>query len=162
MLLLAAGVVASGGGLGGIGSLGQVASGPSLPDTGLAAAPETSLGAAEIVGAELPSPAVPVGPSGGGTAELAAASPLRPVSPAAVEPAPVTRTEPPAGPIVRRPETPLTDTGRSPRLPAAGQPGSNPVDDIEDTTRGLTEALPAPLQPLANRLIDLLLGPPPK
>ena len=164
VLLLAAGAVASGGGLGGIGSLSQIASGPSLPDTGLVTASDSSFESAEIVGAELPSPAVPVttGPAPGG-GELAAASPTSPGAPPTVGRGPSTRTiPPPSREFESKPPTPLTDTGGTPRLPAAGEPapGPNPIDDIEDTTRDLGGSLPEPLRPIANQLIELLLGPP--
>ena len=57
VLLLAAGVVASGGGLGGFGSLGEISSGPALPDTGLTAAPGTALADADVRAADLAPPA---------------------------------------------------------------------------------------------------------
>ena len=163
VLLLAAGVVASGGGLGGLDSLGQIASGPSLPDTGLATASSSSLEGAEIVGAETPrSTTAPPSPAGG--QELASANPP---------------TAPPraAGTASAAAETDLSRSGESP----AGRPRSRPgdgtllqkpdpapppapdaVEDLQGTTEGLGESIGEPLRPLGNQLLDLrrLLTPP--
>ena len=162
-LLLAAGVVASGGGLGGLGSLGQIASGPSLPDTGLSGASSSSIQNAEIVGVDV----VP------GT-ETAPSAPPPPDEIASAIP-PASAPRPPATPAPR-PQTQVRSRTERLREPTTGRgqgalidepdgtpptPGT-PVDGLEETTRGLGEAISEPLLPVTSRLLDLLrfLGPP--
>lgn len=163
--MVAAGVVASAGGLGGIGSLGQIASGPSLPDTGLETASSSSLEGAEIVGVDVPERVAPVpaAPAAGPLASAATAG--RPATaPVSAErrseAVPQGRIEPPT-------TTPtLTDPGGGSQLtpPGRNPPGGgrNPVEALQETTRGLGDSLPGPLGPITNNLIDLLLGPPPR
>lgn len=168
VLMLAAAVVASAGGLGGIGSLGQVTSGPPLPDTGLDTASRSSLEGVEIVGAEAPESVEtpPPAPPSGALASASTASGAVPAAtraqPAA---APATETVPPPTKPPTTTTPSLTDSrGFSPDTPPGGSrrpPGGNPIARLEEVTRGLGDALPAPLGPITNNLIDLLLGPPP-
>lgn len=162
VLLLAAGVVASGGGLGGLGSLGQIASGPSLPDTGPTTASSSSIESPEIVGAGVPTTrAVPrAAPPAG---ELASATPATRTAPSAAPSAQAelgSRTERATEftPPTRRREGVLV------RGPAPASPPGGAVDDLQETTQGLGEALQEPLRPVANQLLDLLrlLLPPPR
>lgn len=154
LLLAAALVGVSGGGLGG---LGQIATGPSLPDTDLPAASKTSLADAEIaavdVGAEprarSPEPTprpVPESPVDSGALASAAPPVPRPSPlpvPAQAPPRRVAVTPPrPSRPVVREP-------------PVAPQP---PPD-------GFGAPQPAPASPrrpnlleeLDNRVVDPLL-----
>jgi hypothetical protein len=166
VLLLAAGVVASGGGLGGLDSLGQIASGPSLPDTGLASQTRSSLAGAEIVGADVaaPSQAARSVPS---REQLASATP--PTSAPRVARSVAPRADTVAGTRPDSPDAgapPLTD-GREGALAPEGDPAppaSDPVGDLEETTRGLGDSLSEPLGPVTNQLLDLLrlLAPPPR
>ena len=168
VLLLAAGVVASGGGLGGFDSLRQIASGPSLPDTGLNAPSTSSIKDAEIVGADVAPRAAPVRADAPPARELASADPppsAPPASPTA-RPRPRAQLDSPSGaPGVRTPtpvpgeEALLNDTEETPVRPAPG-----PVDELQETTRGLGESLTEPLAPVGNQLLDLVrfLVPPPR
>lgn len=163
-LLLAAGVVASGGGLGGLGSLGQITSGPSLPETGLTTPSSASIERAEIVGAvapaasESPRSAPPAG-------QLASAAP---------PPGAASRRAAEAAGRQRvtkyrsRAERPtrgsrLTDANE---VSVVQDPGdrSGLVEGLQETTSGLGESLSEPLQPVTNQLVDLLrlLAPPPR
>lgn len=169
VLLVAAGVVASAGGLGSFRSLGEAASGPSLPDIGLAGAPGSALENAEIVGADLSPPAEPARPELPGPEALAAAAP-----PAAGQPRDdVTVAPPAAAPQPRRGESfELREPARSPTggVPAPGAPPNvspapavpPPVEDLLDATRGLGDALREPLEPLTKRIMELLGVPPPR
>ncbi len=167
-LLVAALVVGAGGGLGGVGSLTQIAVGPSLPETDLAVAPQAdSLGSANVVALRLPPrgrgaapdagavsvaavPAAPISPSTGSRPEVLAAlpqdqpgasiSPLPP-SPPALPPNPAQAPPPPPTPAPTPPPPP---------------PPRDPVGELLDTTRDLTETLPGGLGPLTGDLLDLL------
>ena len=157
-LLVAAVVVAAGGGgLGGLGSLGQISSGPTLPDSGPVASPRASLEEAELATAGL-TPATVAAPGGPG---------------AGTTPAPGDGTQDP-GKVPAGAITPVTGTPGSP--PAAGQPPAvgvpptstprppvappaDPVGEVIDTTRGLGDALPAPVGPTTGDIVDSLLGP---
>lgn len=159
VLLLAAGVMASGGGLGGLDSLGQIASGPSLPDTGLATAPRASIESADVVGTGAPAPSQATSPTPSPDS-LASAAPApsapRPAPPAGRAPAselrssagrPTPGSRPPGagtGVLLDRPES-----ARPPTVPA-------PVEELEETTRGLGESVSEPLRPVTNQLLDLL------
>lgn len=163
-LLLAAAIVASGGGLGGLGSLGQIAGGPELPSTGLSPGPAGSVADAEIVSAGLATGTAP-GTTAAGTAGTVDGGA-----------APVTGDSPGSGPGVDL--VPGAGTPRPPiRPPAGGQappaaappavppaappasPAPDPVADVVDTTRGLGESLPAPLGPTTGEILDSLPGP---
>jgi len=157
-LLLAAAVVASGGGLGGIGSLSQVASGPALPDIGLESAPAVALEDGEIVEPEVAEPGVPppAAPSTGPPASAAPTSSAPPASGGTLLPGRI-------GPRPRDGETfqpPATlggeDGATVPSAPAAPEP----VDDLLEVTRGVGNSMPGPLGPLTNDVLNLLLGPP--
>jgi len=153
-LLLAAGAVASGGGLGGLGSLGQVASGPSLPDTGLAGGRSRSLEGAEIVGADVAEPPPAPASPPAAAAELAAAPPP-PAAPRGAAPAARPRRPQIATEAPRRPDTSagtLVDSPEGGAPPAAAEG----LEDLQETTEGLDEALPEPLQPVGRQLLDLL------
>ena len=157
VLLLAAGVVASGGGLGGLGSLGQIASGPSLPETGLAGRPSPSIESAEIVGTGAPSPSPP--PVAPPAAAIASATPAAGASPPVQAAAPRARIERRSSTGSPTGRTPLTVTGEGvlvdepDRTPLTGD---DQLDALEETTRGLGEALAEPLRPVGNQLVDLL------
>lgn len=162
VLLLAAGVVASGGGLGGLGSLGQIASGPSLPDTGLTTASSSSVESAEIVVAA-PAPAARAAPPSAPPAgELASATPATRAAPSAV---PSVQAE-----LRSRAERATEPTPPTPRREGVlvGDTAPDPPPDrgggLEETTQGLGESLVEPLRPVTNQLLDLLrlLVPPPR
>ena len=168
VLLLAASVVASGGGLGGFGSLRDIAAGPSLPDVGLAAPPGSALENAEIVGAGLSPPADTSQPPPPATQALASATP--PASERAPGGAPATPREAPG----REPSTKQFKLGEPPTTPGTGvtptvppSPLSPPtvpapVQDLLEATRGLGDTLREPLAPLTDPILDLLRGPPPR
>ena len=167
VLLAAAGVVASAGGVGSFSALGEAASGPSLPDIGLAATPGSALEDAEIVGADLASPPEAAAPP------LAASEALASAAPPATEGGDEIAISPPeAGPEPRRVE-PFELEGR-PAPPGAGAPTPGapptappapaappPVEDLLEATRGIGDALREPLRPLTDTLLELLRGPPP-
>ena len=168
VLLVAAGVVASAGGLGSFSSLGEAASGPSLPDIGLAATPGSALEGAEIVGADLSPPPEPASPALPAPEALASAAPPAAdrsgsdVTVSPPEPAPPRRrgesfelrepTRPPTG----GPPAP-TAPPRAPTAPAVPPP----VEELLEATRGLGDVLREPLEPLTDTLMELL-GPPPR
>ena len=169
-LLGAAAVIALGGGvLGGLGSLTQIASGPSLPEADVGALPRsTALGRAQVVSLDLgpagavagaPGPitagsAPSAGPGGGagpGGDDVAVSpgGPQRGSSGGGQPPgggAPVPGGPAPAAPAVPTPATP--------------GPGS-PVGDVVDTTRDLGESLPGPVGPTVDDTLDSVLGPRP-
>ncbi len=162
-LLVAAVVVAAGGGgLGGLGSLGQISSGPTLPDLGPVANTRASLQEAEratagLAPATLAAPgAVDTGPAGGfapspgGRTQDPGRAPAGTITPG-------TGTPGSAPPATGRPPAVGVPPTSTPRPPAA--PPADPVDEVIDTTRGLGDALPAPLKPPAGEIIDPLLGP---
>lgn len=164
LLLTAAAVAVSGGGLGGLGSLGQLTSGPELPDTGLASSSFEDSGSAEIVGAQVGEsvgPAATSLPGSGG--ELLAGSPgvgagglpgIPPTDGGGAEPVPPT-SAPPAV------TTPTGDTapGDDDAPPTTTPAPANPVGQVIDNTREFGEALPGPLGPVTTGILDLLLGP---
>lgn len=163
VLLVASGVVASGGGLGSFGSLREIASGPSLPDVGLSAAPGSALRDAEIVGADLPAPADATRPPATPSGELAAAALAAPRSQARGRPSPpAARVRPPAGRPPTRPPTIVEEVTApaSPPAPAPPPAAPSPVDDLLEVTRGLGERLREPLEPLTEAILNLLRGPP--
>ena len=162
VLLLAAGVVASGGGLGGLDSLGQIASGPSLPNTGLPKASRSTIESAELVGTAPPAsgPARSTAPP---TAIASAAPPGAAPSRARAAAAPRTEVGSSAGPVAggrpgARGEGTLVEEPTTTAPPAAP-----PGDELQETTEGLGESIAEPLRPVGNQLLDLLrlLGLPP-
>jgi hypothetical protein len=167
VLLVASGAVASGGGLGSVGSLREIASGPSLPDIGLAGTPGSALQNAEIVGTEVAPPADVSRPPVSARAELASAAP-----PGAVRAASGSTVTTPQAPARKRSGEPFrlkgptttggtqapTQTAPPPRTPAPGAPA--PVDDIIDGARGLGDTLGEPLRPITDAILKLLRGPP--
>ena len=159
VLLLAAGVVASGGGLGGLDSLGQIASGPSLPETGLETESSSSIEGAEIVGAE-PAGAAAGSTPGAGQAELASASPPT-RAPAADATAPQAETDVSSQGQAPATGSPPTGTGDGTLVgkPDETRPPIAPdrVDDLQETTQGLGQTLTEPLRPVSNGLVDLLV-----
>lgn len=168
VLLLAAGVVASAGGLGGIGSLGQIASGPPLPDTGLETASSSSFEKAEIVGAEVrPRALERANPAAPPREALASASVPGTSAPVAGPGAPVTTvpgsTTTPLNGDGQDTNPSLRDEGGGRGTPPGGRrPPRNLGEGLRETTQGLSNALPEPLRPVTNNLLDLLLGPPPR
>ncbi len=158
-LLLAAGVVASGGGLGGIGSLGQIASGPAIPDLGLDSSPASSLEGAEIVGAGVSEPGVPTSPAPP-TGSLASAAPTSAASPTDGGAPPGGRRAPqPPAATIRPPAPPGEDGVRAPSAPSPPA-APNPGDDLLEATRGIGDLMPGPLGPITGDILNLLLGPP--
>ncbi len=164
VLLIVAGVVASGGALGSVGSLGEIASGPSLPDVGLASTPGSALEGAEIIGADVPQPADVSEPPSASPQQLASATPLPP-GPAAVGErvaSPEVRTRRPNAEAFRLPDPTPTTPARppaaepTPQAPAVPQP----VDDLLEATRGFGEQLREPLRPLTDAILNLLRPPP--
>ena len=158
VLLVAAGIVASGGGLGGLESLGQIASGPSLPDTGLPNASSSSIERAEIVGADVPGPSRTVRPAPP-QAGVASATPTAGASPRVEAAAPRPRTE--LGSSTEPPRrSPLAATGEGTLLGeperTSPSPGDERLEGLQEATRGLGETLTEPLRPLGTQLVDLL------
>jgi hypothetical protein len=163
VVLAAAGAVAIGG-LGGLGSLGQVAGGPEVPDLGVPAdagpaAEEVELAAVDAVGA-LPA----AGTGAGGAGAGAAAGPAPGTRPGGGAPPGDT----PLGPTPPTPGAPPGGGGGSPggtgpgTGPGAPPPTSpSPNQQITDTVRGIGEAVPDPLAPVTDEVLDTVLGPPP-
>jgi hypothetical protein len=148
-ILLAVALSATGGGLQGLGSLGELISGPA-PRADV----EASVGAQnELAGGETVVLAPPVvapagasrvgsGVSGGGGA-VGAPAPTG---------GPIAEVQPPSsapGPGVPAPRVP-------PQPPAPRQPSV--VEDLGDSAKGVTEALPGPLGPTVNGLLDQVVG----
>ena len=170
VLLVAAGVVASAGGVGSFGSLREIASGPTLPDIGLAEAPGSALADAEIVGADLAAPPAEAQPPPL-PADDALASAAPPGAPEQAGEG-VTEAPPQRAPQRRSGESfelegsPTTPGGgeTSPQAPPAAPvvPVPAPVEDLLDATRGLGDTLREPLRPITDTLLQLLRGPPPR
>lgn len=152
-ILGAAGVLAAGGGLGGLSDLGQIASGPTLPGNELTEG-GPAIADADIVGADLGAPAGT--PAGGGTA--GAPGPFS-GSPGGTSSLP--------SPLLDVPSTPgggenvnggpVTGPGQPPAAPA---PAIGPVQEPLGPTRQVPTVVPEPIQPVTQNLIDLLLGQP--
>ena len=162
LLLAAAGVAASGGGLGGLGSLGQLASGPALPDTGLADLAVENSGSAEIVGAQVgegPATAATNLPGAGG--EALASAGVAGGAPAPFAPgdgsAPILPVPGPDDVVTVPPGGGQGDAGETPAPPA--ETPATPVEQVIDDTRRAGESLPGPLGPVVGNILDLLLGP---
>lgn len=156
VLLLAATIVAAGGGLGGLGSLGEITGGPSVPETGLAQAPQASLADAEIVAADL-SGAAATAPFAAGPGDVFAPT----VPGASPGPGPVGRVDDPRSspgpsPPAAEPGGPPPSAPVTPIVPPAAPA---PVDDLIDETREIGESLPGPLGPTTGDILDSLLGP---
>ena len=163
-IVLAAGLVAAvGGGLGGLSSLSQIAAGPALPgagtaidsnpalaDSGLAASPATGVAGSSAAaddpdaagggrlsrasggGSGAGAGAVGDGGGGGGGAPTGDGSP----------------------PVGGDPQNP--DGGGSVTGPGASPPENPLSGEVEDITSGLGEALPRPLAPATDGLLDVL------
>jgi hypothetical protein len=166
-ILLAAAVIAVGtGGLSSLGSLGQVAAGPSLPETSTGAGrhPERSLAQEGIVGGGVRATGSVPGVGAIGAIAAGAAAGVPPATgvapPASVPPRAERRPR-------RRPRVPPT-AGRptAPAPPARPPVGRRPgrltgvVGQLEETARGLGKQL-GPLAPVTENILNLLLGPPP-
>jgi hypothetical protein len=154
-ILLAAGVLAVGGGLGGLSELGQIASGPSLPGPDLAAG-GSAIEDADIVGADLSSPpaAVALGPG---------AVPGAPGAPPAAPGA-----GPLPSPLLQVPSAPggggapPGGSGTPPvQVPGGGTPGAPLQGPAETTVEGVRPLVPEPIQPVTEDVLNLLLGPQP-
>lgn len=167
VLLLASGAVASGGGLGSVGSLREIASGPTTPDIGLAAPSGSALADAEIVGADLPAPAdVAKPPAPPRNALASATAPASAEAPNAVS---VTtpgagKSEPPAEPIALRDAPGRSGDGAAPPsdpppAPPAPAPAPAPAP-VEDLLNGLGDTLREPLRPLTDTILNLVGQPP--
>lgn len=162
-LVLAGTLIAAGGGLDGLASLGEVASGPPLPDIGLERTPAVSLGrdsgTAATAGAAAIAPAPTAGPRG---ATDAPAGPAR--APARVTQVSPPRRSPPATDGARPapnapPATPQDPSGGGTPAPVPPSPAPiapAPGQDLVDPARDLIDSLPAPVQPLGGGLLDTL------
>jgi len=164
-ILLAAGLVAAvGGGLGGLSSLSQIAAGPALPgagtaidsnpalaDSGLAASPATG-GAGSSAAAGAPDAA------GGGRLSSASGGGSGAGAGAVGDGggggggAPTGDGSPPVGGDPQNP----ADGGGSVTGPGASPPENPLSGEVEDITSGLGEALPRPLAPATDGLLDVL------
>lgn len=163
VLLVAAGALATGGGMGGFGSLGDISSGPSLPDTGLSATRGAALDDAKVLAVDLAPPPDVATPPASASGALASADPPASGLPATGGGAPVTsgqdlsgragQPEPPSAPGTGGVAPPTIPT-----QPPAGKPA--PAEDLGEVTRGLGEAIREPLEPLTNAILELLRGPP--
>jgi hypothetical protein len=175
LLLTAAVLLATGTGLGGIASLGQVTGGPSLPAadpptaretarasraSDVALAPSTAGAAAAATGRAGSGSAAGRGGTAPGRRGNRVGVPGTPVTGAPVDrrTPTVTPTTPSVTPPGSRPTTGTGTEGTTlptPQVPVPSAP-TNPVQQVVDTTKGLGEALPAPLGPTANRVVDSL------
>jgi len=167
LLVSATFVAASGGGFGGIESLGQVAAGPPLPETGVAAVPQRSPGEREL--AAVVEPPAPPPPSTAPPADTNASTAPPPVAPpisvdlppsAADDPDAVAFTPPSSSAPA---DKPLPDTAGVPEsVPPPGAPAvpppADPVRDLIDRTRDLTRGLPIVGQP-TDDILKILVGP---
>jgi len=174
LLIAALVVVAGGGGLGGVGSLTQIAVGPSLPEIDVATvAQEGSLARADVVALRLSGPggsAAELSPGGGEAATAdAGASPApdgpdgravalipesRPGEPSPIAPSPDPQIRP-ASPDV--PASAPPPPPPAPPAPPAPTPRP-PLTQVIETTRDLSESLPAPLGPTTGEILDFVLG----
>jgi hypothetical protein len=160
-IFIAAAALAAGGGLGGLSSLGQIASGPTLP-TPTETPAGSELAEADIVGADLAAVSGATGAStaAGGTATppgSAIAAPVRGLLAPLRTPTPNvgggSPSEPaPTGELV----TPPVGGGMAPAEP----PTQGPVAELIDTTQGVGEELVGPLAPITDPILDLVLPPP--
>jgi hypothetical protein len=182
LLLTAAVLLATGTGLGGIRSLGQVAGGPSLPaaeapaardqaraarasDVALAPATATGSSAAKTTVSGPGSTARSAGGAAPGSAGKRVGVPRAPVTgaPGDRRAPTVTPTSPTATPPAVRPTRPGSGTGTGTEgttVPSGPQvqvpiPG-NPVQQVVDGTKGIGQGLPSPLGPTVNRIIENL------
>ena len=154
-VLIAAGVLAAGSGLGGISSLGQIGAGPTLPEPGIDSA--SSLGDADIVGADLASPELA---AGDGTA-AATIGDIPAGTGGAPLPSPLTQTGPGGGGGgggFSAPDGPgegiAPPGGGVP--PGDGGPGpGSPVDEVVGPG-GLADEVTQPIAPVTDRVIDLI------
>jgi len=150
-ILLAAGILAAGGGLGGLSELGQISSGPTLPASDLDAG-VPSIADADIVGADLDAAGGGGQPGGGGADGFTGA---------------LGRTGPLPSPLADVPATPVGGGGgggvnEAPPAPTLESPATapgGPAGEIVETTRGLQMVVPEPIRPVTDDLINLLLGP---
>jgi hypothetical protein len=178
LLLTAAVLLATGTGLGGIGSLGQVTGGPSLPaadapapreqarasrasDVALApsaAAARTTSSSAGGASGSVRRGAAGTAPTGTGNR---VGVPRTPVTGTPVDRGTptVTPTTPTSTPPATAPSTPTQTEGTTlPGTPQVQVPSTpaNPVQQVVDGTKGLTQALPAPLGPTVNRIVEIV------
>jgi hypothetical protein len=179
LLLTAAVLLATGTGFGGIGSLGQVTGGPSLPAADAPAPREQARAsrASEVALAPATAPAArtTAASTGGGarstTRGAAGTAPSGtgnrvgvPRSPVTGNPVgrrtpTVTPTTPATTPPAGTPTSPTQNEGAT--LPSAPQvqvptTPANPIQQVIDGTKGLTQALPAPLGQTVDRIVDTL------
>ena len=156
VLLVVAGVVAAGSGLGGLASLGQVGSGPTLPDPAPAAA--SGLGDADIVGAELGSPELASSAAGDGTAAATGGGGTGTAPGGAPLPSPLTDTVPVGGGGggFAAPEGPGAVTPAPVGGGQGGAPGTGSPAEPVLGPGGLAEDLTQPIAPVTDTVIDLL------
>ena len=149
--------------MGGFGSLGDISSGPSLPDIGLSATPGAALDDAEVLAADLAPPSDVVTPPASAGGALASADPPASSLPATGGGAPGASGQGLSGRIVQpeRQSAPRPGGVPPPTIPT-GPPAGNPApaEDLGEVTRGLGEAMREPLEPLTNAILELLRGPP--
>jgi hypothetical protein len=161
ILVVAAAIVVSGG-VGGVGSLGQAFSGPALPDTGTSAKAASATGNVAVTAA-VPSGAGTAGaatPTGGGAGGGGLAGPTTPGTTPGPggPPSPGARTSPPGAPPTGGGGNSSPGGGGGGAPPSSPAPG--PVQQIIDTTRGLGNAVPEPVAPVTDEVLDMVLGPP--
>lgn len=175
LLLTAAVLLATGTGLGGIGALGQVTGGPSLPPAEAPAAREQARASRASDVALAPTPAAgstttTAGGRAGGTPGSSAGTPAGRGNRVRVPGSPVTGTPrtqgtpspspttpgatPPAGSPTAGNGTQGTTAPTTPHVPVVPTTPANPVQQVVDGTKGLGEALPSPLGPTVNRVSD--------
>jgi hypothetical protein len=154
-ILLAAGVLAAGGGFGGLSELGQIASGPELPGPDLTQG-GSAIEEADIVGADVSTPpavaatqpGVPAGAPGSPAAEPEVGGVPSPLID--VPSGPGGGGAPPAGT-----ETPPVQS------PGAGAPAAPIPEQVQAPAEGVRPLVPEPVQPVTEELLNLLLGPQP-
>jgi len=166
-ILLAGALVAMGGGVGGVGSLGQLSSGPDLPRTGVPDLPHPSAALADPEALAVGGGSATASRRGGarsasGTAPQRAAEatvPRAPRTPAGAQPAPPSAVPPSAG----SPAPSESESRRGPPGEGADSgpsaAGGDPVAGLVEVTRGVTTPVPPPVSPVAEPVLDGLLGP---
>ena len=156
-ILLAAGILAAGGGLGGLSELGQISSGPTLPASDLDAG-VPSIADADIVGADLDAaggggePGVPSATGGEGADGFTGA-------PGGTAPLPSPLADVPATPVGGGGGGGVNEAPPAPTLESPATAPGGPAGEIVETTRGLQMVVPEPIRPVTDDLINLLLGP---
>lgn len=160
-IVLAAGIVAAvGGGLGGLASLSQLATGTGLPDTALVVDADPALGDSGLAASPAlgGTPAPGSGGAGASTEGTDAAAATEGGDSGGTPQTPAGDDVPrgPGGPEPGGPPSP--SPGRVTVCYCGPEPGPpdlvNPPN-VDEVTRGLGEALPGPLRPMTDGLLDV-------